>query len=737
METLSPVLQKQGRNYFLLFNRFNGVSVACLFENIFILYSLKIGLPVYLTGILASFTFLTMPFMFLGKQFVAKIGAAKTIYVTWIMRNTVMLIAAFAPIAAMFNAPKVVVYAMVLVPCFLFFSCRSIGMIGFRPLQGEITTKQTRGRFVSQATLNTDAFYFIAMILQIIFVMLFPTIITFQLIIIVGCLFGFIAGAVMGKVPESDTPRLSARQPIFQATKLLLKQSRFRKLLYAQSAGQAIIMLVIPISMIALKKGYQVSDGMALCFAVIQILGGITMAFVNGIVSDRTGSRPLLLLYAFGMMCICGMWVTAPVSFSWTYMIILFFIGGCCLSGIGISFAHYFLNIAKDKDLVGGNLLLCAVAGITAGITGSVLVSMTLKTLGNYYLKNSLSLYKTYFGLAGIVTILLALIIIRLKPLRDWKIKKVIELFFSPRDMYALFDLYRMEELDSMEQDRSNVNHLAKLKSEISESTMLDFLASPSITLRWQALRGLRALNTLGLETEDAIIQEIEKGIYTTAYLAADIAGEKHIVKAIPVLRKSLDSLDFLLKSKAMLALGRLDDRESLPKIRDLFYKSDNPRMLIHGANAFSEYGDDCLIQDILQKFFASFQPAAIRNELLLAAAKIAGCPNTFYQFIKSLYHDRTAAINLLQDWKINKLENKKEILQILNDACKNDIKMEGENQKQILAMFAFDPKIQRVLTTIMQSAKQKDLTPELLAFLISLAATLQKKFLDSARKNE
>jgi MFS family permease len=720
MSTLSRPLQEQGRKNYLLFNRLNGLSFACLIENVLILYALKTGLPAYLTGILASFAFLAMPFMVFGKLLVGRLGAARTIRFSWTTRNLLMLIIALAPLAASHGAPRFLIGGMIMVPSFLFFAFRSMGMIAFNPLVGEITTRQTRGRFTSQAVLYSFISYFVAMALQIVALSLHSETITFQIIILAGCLLGLLAGYIIGQVPETETPRVSARTPVWESTKKILSQGSFRRLLGAQSAGLSICMLVMPISMIALKKGYSIPDRDALCFAMIQIAGGVATSFCNGIVADRTGPRPLLILYASGLLGVCGMWLAAPAVFLWPYIAILFFIGGGCSVGIGISCSHYFLNIASDHDRVGGNLLLNAVTGLSAGIAGSVLASGALHLLQSNHGQGDLSLYKSYFGFAAVLSGLLMIAIIRLKPLQEWKIKQVLGLFASARDMRALFGLYRMEEKDSLDRDRRHVNQLAEIASEMSEEAMLDFLDSPSLSLRWQALRGLQHLKTLSPEAENALVSHIEDFPQTTAYMAAEIVGEKHLLAAIPVLRQSLEFPDVFLQGKAMLALARLGDRDSFPIIRRMFLGSDNPRILIHGAMAFAQMEDLTLIGDILHQFFSVPLSTTIRHELLLVAAEIVGCNDSFYQFAKIFRREPTAALSMILEQELPKLEQPQYARQLLCEAWKQDLVLTDSQQGHILELLS-EP-LRTIIRDCFNAAKPQSLPPAALAFMIFLA---------------
>ncbi len=72
-DTLTPEERLQGRKRFYRFYFPNGISVACLMNNVLILYGIRNGLTDPTVAIMASFLHLTMPFFLLGKSAIARI----------------------------------------------------------------------------------------------------------------------------------------------------------------------------------------------------------------------------------------------------------------------------------------------------------------------------------------------------------------------------------------------------------------------------------------------------------------------------------------------------------------------------------------------------------------------------------------------------------------------------------------------------------------------------------------
>jgi hypothetical protein len=657
---LTPLQQEIGRKRYLSFAKINSLSYGCLADTMLILFAIKNGADDFLIGMLTSFYYLTMPLMFIGKEMVGKIGAAHTYSRCWTYRNLFAAGMIFVPFVIQFVNPTAGLILLV-ISALGFFGFRSMGVTAHTPILGEITTKENLGSTISQNWFMSHTYLLITMILSIVILRLSDSMLVFQGIITFGVVTGILSARIISQVPESQKMMISGKQPVKNSFAFTWKTQRVRKLLFAWSTSATMSMLVIPFATVALKNGYQVSDYNALIFTVVYLVGAIVAAFINRIILDRVGPRPMLILYTIGMLIISLLWVLTPKMLIFYYTAIIFFLIGICRIGTETTLSHYFLTVVPDKERVGSNMWIFLISGTLAGLAGTLMGGGLLKLLRAFGFVE-LYLYRTYFLIILVIFIPLLWIVKSLEPIADWKIKDVLGVFLSFRDMRTLFTLLKLEQNLNLDEELTGVLKLEELPSELSEKKLLSYLDSPRFIIRGKALRALQQIR-FGAKTEKALIKELERGEYTTGYIVAEILGEHKIRDSIPALRHSLKSGDFFLQGKTMLALAQLKDEASYDEISNIFTKSNNPRIVIHGARAIVEIGAIDGLSPLLQKMLDLNLPQQVQEELLYSTCELSGCGDEFYQFHKSFKKDRYLGVLTLQEIINNRLIGSKKLL--------------------------------------------------------------------------
>ncbi|MBN1154552.1 MFS transporter [candidate division KSB1 bacterium] len=645
--SLTPTQQQIGRKRYLWFTSINAISYSCLGNSILILYAIKNGADDFLVGLVTSFFYLTMPFMFMGKKMVARLGAARTYSISWLFRNisaSFMILTPF--VSAKFGLP----YGLLVLSLssFGFFVFRSVGLTANTPVIGEITTRTTRGNFISRIWLHFNIFNLFTMIVLIRVLAMKSDLSYFQFIIAFGSIMGMIAAIFIYFVPESENPLLSGQQPIKIQWDFIRGNLKTQKLLIAWISVVIIDVLINPFSMVALKNGYGIADQDALLFALIQIFGGILAALINSLILDRVGPRPMLIIYVCGLISISFLWIIAPIKMFIIYPVLLFLILGMSYAGSMTTLSHYFLTIIPDHKRVGVNMIIFMVSGLSAGLSGTFLGGGLLNTLRRLGIEG-LHVYKLYFSIILLVLLPLFFMVKRLERVSDWKIRDVLGVFLSFRDIRALFALQHLDKTLNIQQEFEGVERLRNVPSQLSENKLLSYLDSPRFTIRGKALATLGRFK-FSSHAVKAIIHEVERGEFTTAYIAAEILGEHKIKEAIPILRESLDSEDIYLRGTSMLALAKLRDNQSTQRIKDIFSETMNPRLIIHGALAIVVIGDlDNLIL-LLNKSAQGEIPHQVREELLFSISELCGCDEEFYRFLKSFKENKELGLSTLKE---------------------------------------------------------------------------------------
>jgi len=651
-------MEEKAQSRYLWYARINALSFASTADTVLILYAIKVGADDFLVGLIVSFVYLTMPLMLLGKQSMVRRGAARTFALGWLLRNISALSMVSIPFIQQYGQQALGLFILI-AAAFGFFAFRSYGAVADVPLIGDITSPQSRGRFIAKVWFQSNIYYLAAMVGIVAVLNRFPSIHTFQIILIFGGITGIISQLNIRAVPESPQPALSAREPLLKDVTYVLGDLRAQKLLIAWSMCLGSIVLVIPFSMLSLKNGYGISDYGALSFFIVQVLGTIIATFANTLLLDRVGPRPMTIIYTFAMAAMCALWILASQQFTPLPLLLIFFIGGLCNGGIQTSLTHYLLISVPADRMVGISMIMSVTTGAIAGVSGTLLGGGLLRVLRSLGVEG-LMVYRVYFIIILVFVIVAIAMTMRLKPLADKAVKDVLGIFFSVRDWRALFALQKIYGSRSEEQEQDIIEKLAVIRSDLSEESLVAFLASPSFLTRSRAITALGEIY-FSKATAFKLIEELQKGEFTTAYLAAEVLGEHQIYEAIPHLRKALDSDDVFLRGKAMLALAQLVDAESYQKISDIFAATENPRLLIHGGRAFVYIGNSNNLRLILRKVAQPHLAPSVRDDLLFSLCEICGVGETFYRLYNLFINDRRALVRevngLLQEVRAKDVE--------------------------------------------------------------------------------
>jgi len=645
---LSLSQQESGQRNYNRFNFANGLSYICVGETIIILFAIKLGSPDYCIAILGSLLFLSYFCMPLGKMLMARVGAVRAISLCWVARNISILMVAAAPLAGR-TFGQMGATLTIIAGAFAFYACRSIGIIGMQPMMGEITTSENRGKFVSR---SSELFYLanVVMLGAIIVVMRWSQDLwVFLAIILTGAGFGLLSSWFISRIDETKGIRLSAREPVVADVLLTLRNSMRIRQLAANCAINAGVILTVPISMLALKKGYGVSDSNALFFALVQMAGAVAATYLIGRLSEETGPRPLTILFYSLMIVICLFWMLGPDHFQWYLLIWPFILAGAAMTGTGVTLTHYFLLSVPPKERVAASLTILVFSGVIAGVIGAVLGGGILKYLnGTGY--GPLMIFRLYFLIILVLLLIGAVLVVRLKPLADWRVSDVLALALAPKELFSLFTLYNIKSVTNPREESKDIDRLLEIKSNLSEKALLSYLDSPKFSLRGRALSALNEI-PFGERATQALLEELEDGEYTTANIAAQIAGEHRVRAAVPLLRKSLNSGDIYLVAKSMLALAQLRDVESYSEIKQIFRCTDNPRLITSGAAALAELADPEAFHLLLQKAFIPDLPKKVRHEIIYSLGALAGLGDDLYKFLKLYCKDQPQSLLFLSEF--------------------------------------------------------------------------------------
>ena len=384
------------RNY----NRYcavNGVSYMCLGETVMILFAVRLDCPdtvVAVLGAMLFFGFLLLP---LGKWMTARVGAARSQADFWVYRNIAALLVAGAAPMAVFGS-RTVALAMIVLGAFLFYGFRAAGVVMSQPLVGEFCDPDEQGRFISRSWCYFYSSGLLALITISVILNFSSSVWVLFFIIVAGALFGFTSAGFLRNVRETGQIRESSRQPILDGLRPVLKNRVVIRQLLAGMVCNLGVILTVPISMLALKRGYQVSDTQALLYFLVQLAAAVAATRLLSRSADRFGGRKLTIWGFYGFYLLALFWVVVPDRFFWPLLMIPFIF---CTSGntvASMALAQYFLRSVPKEQQVIASMIISVGTGVVSGLLGMICSSGLLK-LSAYWsgAAGTLANYRLYF----------------------------------------------------------------------------------------------------------------------------------------------------------------------------------------------------------------------------------------------------------------------------------------------------------------------------------------------------
>jgi hypothetical protein len=653
---LSPGELAQARYRFTVFAVLNVISFTLLSGNIITLYVLNLGGGSFLVGLLSSFMYTSYLAMLLGRQIAPRWSMTRLMGWFWVIRYLFMAPMLFAPLAAGLGHRELA-FGLIVFSVLGFNLARGVAMTGYNPILGEIAAGRDRGAFLAQNQAVQNAVNVGLGIVMALVLGWSSTLTAYNVFIIVGILTGVWAARLVFTFPEPGGSR-GPGENLWRGLAAAFRQPSFRRFILIYFFTSLATYMVVPFLVVYLKEVYGQTDSQILYFTVVGSVGAVVMALASGFMIDRVGAKPLYFIFTGVLaLTLIPLVVSPPIrstAWIWAFAAALMFFNSMGQFGIQNAGQTYFLAAIRPEQWLNLGVVFYMTLGLAGGI-GSLLGGALLQWFADLFPAAPATSFQLYFGLCAAGFLAILTLINRLENLGAYPIVDALAAIFSPRDLRAISLLNRLSRTRSLSEEKDTLRALAEAPSSLSVQELLARLRSPRFTVRTQALETLRSM-----PPEEAVVQallsEVKNHAFTTAALAAEILGERRISQAIPLLRKSLQSRDFFLSGEAMVALARLEDRESLPLIREILSKSGNPRLIIHAASALEIFRDPASLPIFLARLRQKSLPF-VRDELLLDLAGILGMSEWFYPLYTEFLEKGSTGISLLRD-QLSKAES-------------------------------------------------------------------------------
>lgn len=226
------------------------------------------------------------------------------------------------------------------------------------------------------------------------------------MIIVTGACLGVVSAWILRGVRETGAIRDAARAPLWAGMRSIMRGRDIRRFAAAWSLLNLSCMTILPMSMLALKRGCGLDSAQALACAFSEFLSGSLFSLASGPLCRKYGPRQVLIATGAGFLAVPAFWLAAPVRghAALAFGLALFFWLGIFYNLLANAAGSYFLLACPEKgDQVPGSVAVNLVAGAGAGAAGSIigawLVTFAARISPRFggMFAGSLGTYRLYF----------------------------------------------------------------------------------------------------------------------------------------------------------------------------------------------------------------------------------------------------------------------------------------------------------------------------------------------------
>lgn len=648
MEGYSLSKKSKGRRNYNLFGLFNEFSFALIVGNVIIIYLIRLKASNSFIGLISSFSYISFFFIIFGKKVLEKLNIVKTMGWTWLLRNTVLLPMILSPyFASRGNTGAATV--IIFISLFLFHIVRGIGLVGNSPLVRELSAGKDRGKFLSTYQTMVNVSVLLASGTIVLFLKPGIPLYIFSIFFALGIVTGFIGTGFLFAIPEPEGGSSGVKDSVIDSLKESMKSKAVRRFLYPFSLFLFTSAMARPFILVYAKEIFMITDRTAMILSMAGTFGTIIMGLMSGFLLDRIGAKPLIIVYAFltGISLIPGL---LPVTIVMLYFFLLtglmFFFFQLGSTGAVNGSQTYFYSIISQRDQINLGIIYFFIMGFT-GALGSNAGGWYLDILRVFYPGDPVLIYRIFFSTVIVLILIVILLLKNLESKGAKPLPKALRIMFSVRDLRAISLLNKLENIQSVEDEQKVIREIGGSHSSFPEQEVLKKLTAPSYAVRSEALYALSKMRITG-EIKEALVNQIENYHFTTASIAARICGQQLIKEAVPVLRESLKSSDYLLISKALLSLAQLEDTKSIKTIETIVLASENPMVLIHGISALKLFSRPDSIRVLFTILTRPNLPIYLREEIFVSLAGLLNFENWFYKFYLVYRDNQEEGIEML-----------------------------------------------------------------------------------------
>jgi len=618
------------------------------FGSIFVLYLNQLGLDKSQIGSLLSLLpFLGIIAVFIAAP-VAQLGHKRVFLTSMAVRTAVACLLLLTPTLLNLAPETVLPFIVFTVAAFGLF--RSIGFTAFYPWLQEQVPDGVRGKYtaVKNALANLSAF--LAMIAAGYVLGPNPELEPFLILIAVGVGFGIISVWTAAHIPGGAPVRDGrGEESSYREMVVAARDRNFMR--YLLGVGLVVIATVPLVSFVPLfmKEQVGLSSDQVVWLETGVLVGGLASSYLWGWLSDRYGSKPIMVAGVYLLPLLPLAWLMMPRQVSWSLYVALAIalMQGFVNTGWSIGSGRLlFVRVVPPEKRTAYLALYYAWVGIAGGL-GQILagwmVDLTADVSGQWWIF-WYDPYTLLFVLGILLPLIGLLLFRRVRADSPVSTRQFAGMFLRGNPFLAIESLVRYHRARDERATVAMTERMGSTKSPLTVEELIEALHDPRFFVRFEAIVSI-ARRGPDARLTDALIETLEGNEPSLSTIAAWGLGRIGDEQALEALQRGLNARYRSVQAHCARSLGSLEDRAVLPELLERLATETDVGLQMAFAAALGRLGATEATERLLALLRASDTHDA-RMEFTLALARLVVDEHRFIQLQRRVMAEPGTALS-------------------------------------------------------------------------------------------
>ena len=385
---------------------------------------------------------------------------------------------------------------------------------------------------------------------------------------------------------------------------------------------------------------------LGIMFVISQMMWILVVPFW-GVIMDRFGRKPVVMMGCLIFIGYLGYLILSPVNYVFVLPVIALLVGLFAPAfWEGINQLMLILTPSKNRTAyVSWNFTIIGIVSSGGAFIGGTIKDRTEGV--NIHLTDSYSLTNIHFILF-ISVFLLIITMVLLSFIKENKGKElgyVVNRIARPGIFRTFVSMGTLSSTKSSSSVAKALRSIDDYSQDLALEDVIERLYDPDPDVREEAASALGRIGSN--EAVQALIEQLQDEQSTIRAHSAKALGKIGHKDALPFLLEGINDSSEDVQNACTMALGSMGDKESVKRLLSIIKNIGSDRLAASSAEAASKLGAIEAVWEIVPRIHNSLNPV-LTKQLAIALANLMGEPGHFYKYVTGKSSMREHNINTL-----------------------------------------------------------------------------------------